>query len=281
MHTLAGSSPDFVSKLLQHNPLNLDVIPPVFKTLEVLLSGVWCCQVVSKELRCVWDWKYLLWKVEGSDAQRPEAAEHWEKGQAQIVLRDHQRKVALAVCVAKVLDGWVLRVTQHAGRGWPLVSNCPMHNSSFFIKFSLVLLALLTIIRKHFSGLLFNLFAKSSIKHLFSLWDLITNSQMSTTTQVEKRRMRDSYINTQIQSTLWFTMMDLVKCFIRYVALISSTQLHNFAGACEIMWLNEVSLYCAGCAAGNSWLMHLFKTSAYSVRLPPQLSHCQISWWFI
>lgn len=40
MHTLTGPSSDFVSKLLQHNPLNLDVIPPVFKTLEVLVSSV-------------------------------------------------------------------------------------------------------------------------------------------------------------------------------------------------------------------------------------------------
>lgn len=40
MHTLSGPSSGFVSKLLQHNPVNLDVIPPVFKTQEVLLSSV-------------------------------------------------------------------------------------------------------------------------------------------------------------------------------------------------------------------------------------------------
>lgn len=57
---------------------------------------------------CVWLCVYLLWKVEGSDAQRPEAAEHGEEGQTQVVLRDHQREVALAVCVAEVIKGGVL-----------------------------------------------------------------------------------------------------------------------------------------------------------------------------
>lgn len=51
---------------------------------------------------------YLLWKVEGSDAQGPEAAEHGEKGQTQVVLRDHQREVALAVGITEVINGWVL-----------------------------------------------------------------------------------------------------------------------------------------------------------------------------
>lgn len=68
-----------------------------------------------------------------------------------------------------------------------------------------------------------------------------------------------------------------MKRFICYVALISSTQLYKFAGVCEIMWLNEVSLCCTGCAAGNLWLMHLFKTSAYSVWLALKLNHCQIA----
>ena len=55
---------------------------------------------------------HLLRKVESSDAQGPEAAEHGEKGQAQVVLRDHQREVAFAVCIAEVINGRILGFKQ-------------------------------------------------------------------------------------------------------------------------------------------------------------------------
>lgn len=62
----------------------------------------WCCLCSGQ--------RYLLRQVEGGDAQRPEAAEHGEEGQTQVVLGGHQRKTALTVHVAEVLHGRVLRV---------------------------------------------------------------------------------------------------------------------------------------------------------------------------
>lgn len=52
----------------------------------------------------------LLRKIEGRDAQRPEAAEHGEKRQAQVVLRDHQRKVAVTVRITEIIDRRVVGV---------------------------------------------------------------------------------------------------------------------------------------------------------------------------
>lgn len=80
----------------------------------------------SLTVHCWWDGNvcvYLLWKVEGSDAQGPEAAEHGEKGQTQVVLRDHQREVALAVCITEVINRWVLGFKHSALRlcsGWSI-----------------------------------------------------------------------------------------------------------------------------------------------------------------
>lgn len=55
---------------------------------------------------------YLLRKIESGDTQRPEAAEHGEKGQTQIVLRDHQRKVAVTVRITEIINGRVLGFKQ-------------------------------------------------------------------------------------------------------------------------------------------------------------------------
>lgn len=54
--------------------------------------------------------QYLLGKIERSNAQRPETTEHGEESQAQVILRDHDGKVALAVCVTEVIAGGVLWV---------------------------------------------------------------------------------------------------------------------------------------------------------------------------
>lgn len=54
--------------------------------------------------------QYLLGKIERSNAQRPETTEHGEESQAQVILRDHDGKVALTVCVTEVIAGGVLWV---------------------------------------------------------------------------------------------------------------------------------------------------------------------------
>lgn len=52
---------------------------------------------------------YLLGKIECSNAQRPETTEHGEESQAQVILRDHDGKVAFTVCITEVITGGVLR----------------------------------------------------------------------------------------------------------------------------------------------------------------------------
>jgi len=54
--------------------------------------------------------QYLLGKIERSNAQRPETTEHGEESQAQVILRDHDGKIALTVCVTEVIAGGVLWV---------------------------------------------------------------------------------------------------------------------------------------------------------------------------
>ncbi len=52
---------------------------------------------------------YLLGKIERSNAQRPETTEHGEESQAQVILRDHDGKVAFTVCITEIITGGVLR----------------------------------------------------------------------------------------------------------------------------------------------------------------------------
>ena len=53
---------------------------------------------------CVADGRpYLVGQVEGGDAQRPEAAEHGEDAEAQVVPRGHHEEVVLALRVAGVV----------------------------------------------------------------------------------------------------------------------------------------------------------------------------------
>lgn len=42
-------------------------------------------------------------QVEGCDAQRPEAAEHGEDTEAQMVPRGHHEEIVLTLCVARVV----------------------------------------------------------------------------------------------------------------------------------------------------------------------------------
>lgn len=45
----------------------------------------------------VWAWSHLLGQVEGSDAKRPEAAEHGEDTEAQVISGRHQQEGVLTL----------------------------------------------------------------------------------------------------------------------------------------------------------------------------------------
>lgn len=49
------------------------------------------------------EWPYLVGQVEGGNAQRPEAAEHGEDAEAQVVPGGHHEKVVLALCITGVV----------------------------------------------------------------------------------------------------------------------------------------------------------------------------------
>lgn len=51
---------------------------------------------------------YLMRQVEGSNAQGPEAAQHWEYTEAQVVSRGHHQEVVLTLWVT-----WVLTLQKH------------------------------------------------------------------------------------------------------------------------------------------------------------------------
>lgn len=98
------------------------VIPTLVVPLRAKLLLVHCCQFKCQVTSCQFGTNvyvcvcvYLLREVEGGDAQGPEAAEHGEKGEAQVVLRDHQGEVALAVAIAEVFYGRVLRAREDPG----------------------------------------------------------------------------------------------------------------------------------------------------------------------
>lgn len=50
---------------------------------------------------CVWP--YLVGQVEGCNAQRPEAAEHGEYAETQVVPGRHHEKVVFALCITGVV----------------------------------------------------------------------------------------------------------------------------------------------------------------------------------
>lgn len=56
---------------------------------------------------------YLVGQVEGRDAQRPEAAEHGEDAEAQVVPWGHHEEIVFALCVARVVT-----LQERNGQGW-------------------------------------------------------------------------------------------------------------------------------------------------------------------
>lgn len=169
-------------------------------------------------------------------------------------------------------------------RGWPPVSNFPKQSSFFSYKFVSALASSQNNSQHFFSpGFLvgLNWFHGTSGEIEIYFLFLISSIKAKTNTFTQVAKWENVNFPTltckyyPICGRLWWTFWNASTVVLRW---FPPTQLEKFAGVCEIMWLNEVSLCCAGCAAGNSWLMHPFKTSAYSVWLPLKLNHCQIAW---